>query len=57
MENELRNAARKGLLLRKDEASEHLAKARRQLEKALAEARGIEPPNGPQTALRKEGEV
>ena len=57
MENELRNAARKGLILRKDEASGHLAEARKQLEKALGEARGVEPPNGPQTPLRKEGEV
>ena len=32
MENELRNAARKGLILRKDEATEHLAQARRHLE-------------------------
>jgi len=31
MENELRSAARKGLVLRKDEASEHLAEARRLL--------------------------
>jgi hypothetical protein len=28
MENELRNAARKGIILRKDEASQHLAEAR-----------------------------
>ena len=57
MENELRSAARKGLILRKEEASEHLAEARRHLQAALNEARGIEPPNGPQTPLRKEGEV
>lgn len=57
MENELRNAARKGLILRKDEASEHLAQARRHLETALNEAKGVEPANGPQTPLRKEGEV
>jgi hypothetical protein len=57
MENELRNAARNGLILRKDEASAHLAEARRHLEKAMNEAKGIEPPNGPQTPLRKEGEV
>jgi hypothetical protein len=54
MENELRKAARNGLILRKDEASAHLAEARRHLEK---EAKGIEPANGPQTPLRKEGEV
>jgi hypothetical protein len=57
MENELRNAARKGLILRKDEATEHLAQARRHLEGALNEAKGVEPANGPQTPLRKEGEV
>jgi hypothetical protein len=57
MENELRSAARNGLILRTDEASAHLAKARQHLEKAVNEARGIEPANGPQTPLRKEGEV
>jgi len=57
MENELRNAARNGLILRKDEASGHLAEARRHLEQAMNEAKGIEPANGPQTRLRKEGEV
>ena len=57
MENELRNAARNGLILRKDEASTHLAEARRHLEKAMNEAKGIEPANGPQTPLRKEGEI
>jgi hypothetical protein len=57
MENELRNAAHNGLILRKDEASAHLAEARRHLEKAVNEAKGIEPANGPQTPLRKEGEI
>ena len=57
MENELRSAARNGLVLRTDEASAHLANARRHLEKAVNEAKGIEPANGPQTPLRKEGEV
>ena len=57
METELRSAARKGLILRKEEASEHLAQARRHLENALNEARGVEPLNGPQTPVRKEGEV
>jgi hypothetical protein len=57
MENELRNAARNGLILRKDEASAHLAEARRHLEKAMNEAKGVDPANGPQTPLRKEGEV
>ena len=54
MENELRNAARNGLILRKDEASAHLAEARRHLERAMNEAKGIDPPYGPQTPLRKE---
>jgi hypothetical protein len=57
MENELRQAARNGLILRKEEASQHLAEARRHLEQAVREARGEEPPNGPQTPVRKEGEV
>ena len=57
MENELRNAARKGLILRTEEASGHLAQARQHLETALNEAKGAEPANGPQTPLRKEGEV
>jgi hypothetical protein len=56
MENELRNAARSGLILRKEKASEHLAEARRHLEQALKEAKGVEPPDGPQTSVRKEGE-
>jgi hypothetical protein len=41
MENELRSAARNGLILRKDEASTHLAEARRLLEKAMSEAKGV----------------
>jgi hypothetical protein len=57
MENELRDAARKGLILRKDEAADHLAQARRYLRDALSEAKGVESPSGPQTPLRKEGEV
>jgi hypothetical protein len=52
MENELRNAARKGLILRREEAAEHLAQARRHLQDALDEAKGLEPPNGPLTPLR-----
>jgi hypothetical protein len=43
--------------MRKDEASAHLAEARRHLEKAMNEAKGIEPTNGPQAPLRKDGEV
>jgi hypothetical protein len=57
MENELRNAARNGIILRKEKASEHLAEARRHLEQALNEAKGVEPPDGPKTPLRKEGEI
>jgi hypothetical protein len=57
MENELRSAARNGLILRSDEASAHLAKARQHLEEAMNQAKGIVPANGPQTPLRKEGEV
>lgn len=57
MENELRHAARKGLILRKDEAADHFAQARRHLQDVLSEAKGVEPPNGPQTPVRKEGEI
>jgi len=57
MENELRNAAKQGLILRKDAASEHLAQARRHLEEAFSAARGQEAANGPQTPLRKDGEI
>jgi len=39
MENELRSAARQSLLLRKDEASEYLAEARRLLEKGHSATR------------------
>ena len=41
----------------KEEAAEHLAQALRHLQDALGEAKGLEPPHGPQTPLRKEGEV
>ena len=57
MEQELRSSARHGLVLRKDEAAEHLAEARRHLEEAWQSARGNEPANGPKTPLRKDGEV
>ena len=57
METVLRRAARNGLVMRKDEASEHLAAARLRLENALSQAKGVEPPDGPQTSLRKEGEI
>ena len=56
MENELRRAARNGLVLRNDQAAEHLAAARRHLDAAMRQAKGEEPPDGPQTPLRKEGE-
>jgi hypothetical protein len=56
MENELRRAARHGLILRWEQASAHLAEARGHLEQAMREAKGEEPPNGPQTPARKEGE-
>ena len=56
MESELRSAARSGLVLNRQKASEHLAEARRHLEEALSVAKGTEPPNGPQTPVRKEGE-
>jgi hypothetical protein len=39
-----------------DEASAHLAEARRQLE-AMNEEKGVELANGPQKPLRKEGKV
>ena len=54
MENELRNAARNGLILRKDEASTHLAEARRHLENAMNEAKGIKPPGTQQAAVQEE---
>ena len=57
MEIELRNAARNGLILRKDEASAHLAEARRHLEQAMNDAKLMEPAIGPQTPPRKEGEA
>jgi hypothetical protein len=54
MENELRNAARNGLILRKDEASNHLAEARRHLESAMNEAKGEPPVVQPGTPLHKD---
>jgi hypothetical protein len=54
MENELRNAARNGLILRKDEASAHLAEARRHLEKAMNEAKGAAPTEAAQPPVRQE---
>ena len=46
IENEPRSAARNGLILRKDEASAHLAEARRHLEKAMNEGRELSQPTG-----------
>ena len=43
MENELRNAARSGLILRKDEATAYLAEARPHLEQATNEAMSCSP--------------
>ena len=57
MENELRDAAPNGIVLRNEKATEHLAAARKHLDDLLGMAKGEEPPNGPQTPLRKEGEV
>ena len=57
MENELRDAARNGIILRSEKASEHLAAARKHLDDLRGMAKGKEPANGPQTPLRKEGEV
>jgi hypothetical protein len=54
MENALRNAARNGLILRKDEASAHLAQARRHLEDAMNEAKGLGPATTQQTAARED---
>ena len=56
MENELRRAARHGLIFRWKEACEHLSQARGHLEQAMREAEGEEPPDGPRPPLRKEGE-
>ena len=61
MENELRTAARQGVMLRKDDAATHLAEARRHLELALSSARG-DPAKGGEPAkvgaepVRKDGE-
>ena len=49
--------SRNGLILRKDEALNHLSEARRHFEEALKAAKGVEPSDGPKTPLRKEGEI
>jgi hypothetical protein len=56
MENELRNAARNGLILRRDEATAHLAEARRHLENAVNEAKGIKPAEQQQAAVPEEAQ-
>jgi len=55
MENELRNAARSGLVLNRQKASEHLAEARRHLEETLKAARGTAA-DAPSTPEHKDGE-
>ena len=57
MENELRSSARNGLILRKNEALNHLSEARRHFEEALNATKGVEPPQGPKAPLRKDGEL
>lgn len=57
MENELRNAARNGIIFRKDEASAHLAEARRHLEQAMNEAKTSTEPSAAQPPLRKDGDI
>ena len=47
MENELRNAARNGVILRKNEATTHLAEARRHLEEAMKSAQSGPSPAEP----------
>jgi hypothetical protein len=43
MENELRDAARNGLILRNEKASQHLAGGRRHLDEVMKQVRGEEP--------------
>jgi hypothetical protein len=50
MENELRDAARNGIILRGEKASEHLAAARKHLDDLLGRATGEDSPNGPPDA-------
>jgi hypothetical protein len=54
MENELRRAARHGLIFHWKEACEHLAEARGHLEQALRDAKGEAPPDGPRVAAKKQ---
>jgi len=57
MENELRSAARNGLILRKDEASQHLAEARKHLENAMSEAKGLKTSAEPQAPVRTDPKI
>ncbi len=54
MENELRNAARNGVILRKDEATTHLAEARRHLEEAMKSAQSGAPAAEPTLPVRRD---
>ena len=56
METALRNAARSGVVLQKDKASEHLAEARRHLEDALRDAKGAPPPGERQKPAPRDGQ-
>ena len=56
MENELRDAARNGIILRNEKASEHLAAARKHLDDLLGWPRARSLPTALRP-LRKEGEV
>ena len=55
MENELRNSARNGLILRKDEATTHMGDARRHLEEVMKSARVDIRPADPTPPLRGDG--
>jgi hypothetical protein len=57
MENELRNSARNGLFLRRDDAANHPAEARRHFEEALQAIKGVPPVDRPQAPLSKDGQV
>jgi hypothetical protein len=54
MENELRRAARHGLIFRWKEACEHLAEARGHLEQAVRDAKGEGPTEGPSAPAKEQ---